>query len=42
MVRFLGGIDGVALSALSGGLVLATRNVRDFVGCGVALFDPFA
>lgn len=29
------------LIAASAGLVLATRNVRDFEGCGVALFDPF-
>jgi predicted nucleic acid-binding protein len=32
----------VAASALSAGLVLATRNVRDFEDCGVALFNPFA
>jgi predicted nucleic acid-binding protein len=31
----------VAACALTEGLVLATRNVRDFEGCGVALFDPF-
>jgi toxin FitB len=32
----------VAACALTTGLVLATRNVRDFEHCGVALFDPFA
>jgi predicted nucleic acid-binding protein len=32
----------VAACALTSGLVLATRNVRDFEGCGVALFNPFA
>lgn len=31
----------VAASALTEGLVLATRNVRDFEGCGVALVNPF-
>jgi len=31
----------VAASALTEGLVLATRNVRDFAGCGVALVNPF-
>jgi predicted nucleic acid-binding protein len=31
----------VAACALSEGLVLATRNVRDFAGCGLALFNPF-
>ena len=31
----------VAATALTEGLVLATRNVRDFEGCGVALFNPF-
>ena len=31
----------IAACAVSGGLVLATRNVRDFDGCGVPLFDPF-
>jgi predicted nucleic acid-binding protein len=32
----------VAACALTAGLVLATRNVKDFEHCGVALFDPFA
>jgi toxin FitB len=32
----------VAACALTSGLVLATRNVKDFEHCGVALFDPFA
>src|SRR5688572_15770024 len=31
----------IAATALVHGLTLATRNVRDFAGCGVALFDPF-
>ena len=31
----------IAATALVHGLTLATRNVRDFTGCGVALFDPF-
>jgi predicted nucleic acid-binding protein len=31
----------VAASALSEGLVLATRITRDFEGCGVALVNPF-
>jgi predicted nucleic acid-binding protein len=31
----------VAASALTEGLVLATRNTRDFEGCGVALVNPF-
>jgi predicted nucleic acid-binding protein len=31
----------VAASALCEGLVLATRNLRDFEGCGVALVNPF-
>jgi predicted nucleic acid-binding protein len=31
----------IAACALAEGLVLATRNVRDFTGCGVALLDPF-
>ncbi len=31
----------VAACALEAGLVLATRNVRDFEGCGLALVNPF-
>lgn len=31
----------IAATALTHGLTLATRNVRDFEGCGVTLFDPF-
>ena len=31
----------IAATALVHGLTLATRNGRDFDGCGVALFDPF-
>lgn len=32
----------IAATALTHGLTLVTRNVRDFDGCGVTLFDPFA
>jgi predicted nucleic acid-binding protein len=32
----------IAATALVHGLVLATRNVRDFSGCGLAIVDPFA
>jgi predicted nucleic acid-binding protein len=31
----------IAACAVSGGPVLATRNVKDFEGCGLPLFDPF-
>lgn len=31
----------IAACALDVGLVLATRNTRDFEGCGVPLFNPF-
>lgn len=31
----------IAATALVHGLTLATRNRTDFVGCGVALVDPF-
>lgn len=31
----------IAATALVHGLVLATRNVRDFDGCGVAIVAPF-
>lgn len=31
----------IAATALAHGLTLATRNGRDFDGCGVALVDPF-
>jgi predicted nucleic acid-binding protein len=31
----------VAACALGEGLVLATRNVRDFEGCGLTLENPF-
>lgn len=31
----------IAATAVIHGLTLATRNGRDFVGCGVALVDPF-
>lgn len=32
----------IAATALVHGLVLATRNLRDFTSCGVAIVDPFA
>ncbi len=32
----------LAATALVHGLTLATRNQRDFDGCGVAVFNPFA
>lgn len=31
----------IAATAVIHGLTLATRNGRDFVGCGVAVVDPF-
>jgi predicted nucleic acid-binding protein len=31
----------IAATAAHHGLVLVTRNVRDFAGCGVSLLDPF-
>lgn len=31
----------IAATAAAHGLTLATRNVRDFAGCGIALHDPF-
>ena len=31
----------IAATAAQHGLTLATRNQKDFDGCGVALFDPF-
>ena len=32
----------IAATAAHHGLVLVTRNVRDFAGCGVSLLNPFA
>lgn len=32
----------IAATASAHGLTLATRNTRDFDGCGVAVYDPFA
>lgn len=32
----------IAATALVHGLTVATRNVRDFDGCGVKVLDPFA
>jgi toxin FitB len=41
--RPLGVVDGqIAAVARSRGAAIATRNVRDFDGCGVKLVDPFA
>jgi predicted nucleic acid-binding protein len=31
----------IAATAAQHGLTLATRNTRDFAGCGIALFNPF-
>ncbi len=31
----------IAATALHHGLTVVTRNERDFLGCGVALFNPF-
>jgi predicted nucleic acid-binding protein len=31
----------IAASALVRGIILVTRNVSDFEGCGIALLDPF-
>lgn len=32
----------IAATALAHGLTLVTRNIRDFEGCGVSVFNPFA
>ncbi len=32
----------IAATARAHGLVVATRNIRDFQGIGIPLFDPFA
>jgi predicted nucleic acid-binding protein len=32
----------IAATAAHHGLVLVTRNVRDFDGCGVSLLNPFS
>ncbi len=32
----------IAATAAHHGLVLVTRNVRDFAGCGVSLLNPFS
>lgn len=40
--RGLSSMDGlIAATAIANGLRLATRNVRDFEGLGVELFDPW-
>jgi tRNA(fMet)-specific endonuclease VapC len=32
----------IAASAQLHGLVLVTRNQRDFAGCGIPVLDPFS
>jgi toxin FitB len=32
----------IAATAAAHGLTLATRNTRDFAGCGIALHNPFS
>ena len=32
----------IAATAAEHGLVIVTRNLKDFEGCGVALLDPFS
>ena len=32
----------IAATAKAHGLAVATRNIRDMLACGVALYDPFA
>jgi predicted nucleic acid-binding protein len=32
----------IAATAIAHGMTLVTRNVRDFEGCSVTLFNPFA
>ena len=40
--RPLGVVDGmIAATALEHGLTVATRNVKDFTGLGVAIFNPW-
>jgi len=39
----LEGFDGlIAATARASGAILATRNARDFEGCGVVLVNPFS
>lgn len=41
--RGMSSMDGlIAATAMSHGLTLATRNIKDFTGCGVELIDPWA
>lgn len=40
--RGLSSMDGfIAATATGGGLTLATRNIKDFEGFGIALFNPW-
>jgi predicted nucleic acid-binding protein len=40
--RPLGALDGqIAAIARANGYAVATRNVRDFVDCGVEVINPF-
>jgi predicted nucleic acid-binding protein len=32
----------IAATAAQHGRTLATRNERDFMGCGIAVFNPFS
>jgi hypothetical protein len=38
---FLLGSHALSRSAIEHQLVLATRTVRDFIGCGVQIVNPF-
>lgn len=39
--RTIGELDWIAAIALSRGASLATRNTRDFLGCGIQLINPW-
>ena len=41
--RGMSSMDGlIAATAMAHGLTLATRNIKDFTGCGIELIDPWA
>ncbi|MGV0817556.1 PIN domain-containing protein [Martelella sp. AMO21009] len=41
--RAMSSMDGlIAATAMAHGLTLATRNIKDFTGCGIELIDPWA